>query len=182
MLPATVNERLRQPVNEASRLHEKESAEGFGSVFLPSALARIRPTAERRWSWQDPFPVFMGNRGPRSGTVRGGHLHEAVIQRAVKGAARHAGSTKPAAFLRSGMRLRRNCWRIVAIFGPSRSCSGTRISAQPSFVPLSRSRYERKVFEAPKIRFEESHTVAQLGLGCAYGSLILVERFDSFGF
>jgi site-specific recombinase XerD len=40
LLPATVKERLQEHLKEVRRLHEKDLAEGFGSVFLPDALAR----------------------------------------------------------------------------------------------------------------------------------------------
>jgi len=40
MLPVTIKERLREHLQAVQPLHEKEVATGFGSVFLPDALAR----------------------------------------------------------------------------------------------------------------------------------------------
>ncbi|RLC28533.1 integron integrase, partial [Candidatus Woesebacteria bacterium] len=30
---------------------------GFGSVYLPNALARKYPNTERQWGWQYVFPL-----------------------------------------------------------------------------------------------------------------------------
>jgi len=95
MLPASVKERLREHLKGVRRLHEKDLAEGFGSVFLPDALARKYPNVGREWGWQYVFPASTRNRDPRSGVVRRHHLHESVVQRAVKAAVRRAGLTKP---------------------------------------------------------------------------------------
>lgn len=93
MLPA--KERLREHLKEVRRLHEKNVAEGFGSVFLPEAVARKYPNAEREWGWQYVFPASARSRDPRSDIIRRHHLHESVVQRAVKAAVRRAGLTKP---------------------------------------------------------------------------------------
>jgi hypothetical protein len=37
-------------------IHEKDLAQGYGSVYLPNALARKYPKAEREWNWQYVFP------------------------------------------------------------------------------------------------------------------------------
>ncbi len=49
LLPASAKERLQEHLKEIRRLHEKDLAEGFSSVFLPDALARKYPNAEREW-------------------------------------------------------------------------------------------------------------------------------------
>lgn len=90
-----MKERIREHLNEVKRLHEKDLAEGFGSVFLPEALARKYPNAEREWGWQYVFPASTRSRDPHSGVVRRHHLHESVVQRAVKQAVRRAGLSKP---------------------------------------------------------------------------------------
>ena len=90
MLPNAARDRLHDHLKQVRALHDKDLAEGFGSVYLPHALARKYPHADREWKWQYVFPA--GSRGvdPRTGVVRRHHLHETVIQRAIRTAAREA--------------------------------------------------------------------------------------------
>jgi site-specific recombinase XerD len=46
------------------------------------------------WAWQYVFPARRLSRDPRSGAMQRHHLHESVIQRAVKAAIRSAGIDK----------------------------------------------------------------------------------------
>jgi integron integrase len=96
MLPASVKGPLRVHLAEVRRLHEADLRGGLGSVELPDAIAHKYPNASREWAWQWVFPasrhyVVAGTRERRRH-----HLHETVLQRAVKQAAREAGIAKPA--------------------------------------------------------------------------------------
>ena len=90
MLPKSTRDRLRDHLINVRTLHEKDLDDGFGNVYLPDALARKYPHADCDWKWQYVFPA--GSRGvdPRSGAERRHHLHETVIQRAIRQAAREA--------------------------------------------------------------------------------------------
>src|SRR5262245_13778111 len=68
---------------------------GLGSVYLPNALHRKYPNAAKEWGWQWVFAASQISQDPRSGVRRRHHLHENVLQRAVREAARQAGLTKP---------------------------------------------------------------------------------------
>jgi integrase len=74
--------------------HGMDLAEGFGSVYLPHALARKYPHADRDWKWQYIFPAGSRGTDPRTGTVRRHHLHESVIRKAIYAATRSAGLAK----------------------------------------------------------------------------------------
>jgi integrase len=65
-------------------------------VYLPDALGRKYPTADREWGWQYVFPAGNLSVDPRSGSRRRHHLDESLIQRAVKAAVREAGVNKAA--------------------------------------------------------------------------------------
>jgi integrase len=65
-------------------------------VELPDAIARKYPNAGREWSWQWVFPATRTYREATTQQVRRHHLHETVIQRAVKDAVRAAGITQRA--------------------------------------------------------------------------------------
>jgi integron integrase len=94
MLPDSTRDRLRDQLIEVRDRHKHDLEEGFGSVYLPHALERKYPHADRDWKWQYIFPA--GSRGidPRSGIERRHHLHESVIRKAVYAAANAVGIHK----------------------------------------------------------------------------------------
>jgi integrase len=73
--------------------HDEDVAAGHGTVALPDALRLKYPTAAREWGWQWVFPATRFHVDRESGERRRHHLHESVVQRAVKDAARAAGIT-----------------------------------------------------------------------------------------
>jgi len=93
VLPARLVDPLCGQLAHARAL---DLAEGFGSVFMPDALARKFRGADREWSWQYVFPAAARSRDPRSGAMRRHHFGEAAVQRAVKRAVREAGLVKRA--------------------------------------------------------------------------------------
>jgi len=93
-LPQRFVPALREQLAEARRLHDKDRELGYGEVYLPDALARKWPNAAREWGWQYVFPSSRLSVDPRSGRQRRHHIHENVLQKAVKRAARETGITK----------------------------------------------------------------------------------------
>jgi len=69
---------------------------GLGAVALPDALARKYPNAAKEWHWRWVFPATRHYTDRETGERRRHHLHESVLQKAVKAAARTAGLTKRA--------------------------------------------------------------------------------------
>lgn len=96
MLPTMAADALLAQLAETRRLHERDLDAGFGSVWLPGALARKYPHAGREWAGQYVFPSRLRSVDPRSGIERRHHLDETVLQRAVKAAVRRADIAKPA--------------------------------------------------------------------------------------
>jgi integron integrase len=94
MLPRAAMPGLRAQLREVAALHERDLAEGFGDVYLPSALARKFRSAPHEWSWQYVFPAAARSRDPRSGVVRRHHLSDQAFQRAMRQAVRDAGIVK----------------------------------------------------------------------------------------
>lgn len=94
MLPAATRDLLREQLAAARVLHQEDLAAGFGRVWLPDALNRKFPNAEREWPWQWVFPATRRWHDDATGTGRRHHLHETVVQRAVRDAVRAAGLTK----------------------------------------------------------------------------------------
>ncbi len=76
--------------------HHADLRQGAGWVELPWALARKYPNAGREWGWQWVFPATRIYVERLTGQRRRHHLHESVLQRAVKDAVRSAGIAKRA--------------------------------------------------------------------------------------
>lgn len=95
MLPESLTVPLQKHLSRIKTLHQTDLKEGYGAVYLPFALERKYPNANRQWHWQYVFPSAKRSVDPRSGTFRRHHINEAVLQRAVKQAIRAAGINKP---------------------------------------------------------------------------------------
>jgi integrase len=78
------------------RQHQCDMAGGGGCVALPGALHRKSPGAAREWAWQYVFPATRRYLDPASRLRCRHHLHESVVQRAVKRAVQVAGIAKRA--------------------------------------------------------------------------------------
>lgn len=52
MLPQTLVTPLREHLHRVQLLHQQDLAEGFGETWLPYALARKYPNANKEWGWQ----------------------------------------------------------------------------------------------------------------------------------
>jgi integron integrase len=95
-LPAIVAADLARHLEVAKQQHELDVHQGAGWVELPGALARKFPHAGREWPWQWVFPATRLYLHRETGHRRRHHLHESVLQRAVKLAVRQAGLPKRA--------------------------------------------------------------------------------------
>ncbi|MEK6747640.1 MAG: integron integrase [Pseudomonadota bacterium] len=96
MLPEKLIEPLRAHLHVVKALHEQHLATGGGDVYLPHALERKYPHANREWLWQYVFPARDVSVDPRSGAVRRHHIDEKAVQRAMQHAARASGVGKHA--------------------------------------------------------------------------------------
>ena len=96
MLPAAVKEPLTKHLELIKRQHQRDLERGLGRVALPNALERKYPNAGKEWGWQWVFPATSHYTDRATGEQRRHHLHESVLQKAVKQAVREAGISKPA--------------------------------------------------------------------------------------
>ena len=95
LLPDSVRLPLQRQLRYARVLHQNDLEQGYGRVFLPGALERKYPNANRDWAWQYVFPSAKLSKDPRSGVIRRHHLDPSGVQKAVHQAAKAAGLTKP---------------------------------------------------------------------------------------
>ena len=93
-LPRNAVDALREQIRRVQVLHDRDLAEGFGTVFLPYALARKYPNTEKAFHWQYVFPSPTLSVDPRSGRKQRHHVYESVLQVALREAARKAGINK----------------------------------------------------------------------------------------
>lgn len=96
MLPAAVKEPLAKHLDVVRRQHQRDLERGMGRVALPNALERKYLNAGKEWGWQWVFPATSHFTDKVTGERRRHHLHESVLQKAVKEAVQKAGVSKPA--------------------------------------------------------------------------------------
>jgi integron integrase len=84
MLPICLREELKEHLARVKKLHNKDLATGFGSVCLPSALARKYPKAQTEFKWQYAFPAENLSIDPESGVTHRHHTSDKILQRAIK--------------------------------------------------------------------------------------------------
>ena len=94
-LPLNLVKSLTLHLQKIKLIHKDDIIDGYGTVYLPYALQRKYPNANKEWGWQYVFPSLKRSKDPRSGIYRRHHLDEAVLQRAVKKAIRDAKIIKP---------------------------------------------------------------------------------------
>ncbi|MCA8974901.1 MAG: integron integrase [Planctomycetes bacterium] len=96
MMPAACKAQLAAQLAAVRAQHQRDLANGAGWVELPSALAVKLPNAGREWPWQWVFPATRTYFHEETGQLRRHHLHETVLQNAVRQAVRVAGISKRA--------------------------------------------------------------------------------------
>ena len=98
MLPVNLVKSLERHLQKVQAQHEEDLEAGFGSVFLPNAIAQKYPRAAKEWPWQYVFPSSRLSFDPHSrrAVKQRHHIDETLLQDAVKKAVRESGITKPA--------------------------------------------------------------------------------------
>jgi integron integrase len=92
--PTSLTPLLQSHLAGVKTLHQQDLARGYGSVYLPHALARKHPAIAQEWGWQYVFPARTLSVDPRSGLTRRHHLDPSIVNKAIKAAVRRAGLTK----------------------------------------------------------------------------------------
>jgi integron integrase len=90
MFPDVLLEPLRLHLKHVKAQHELDLLMGYGTVYLPYALERKYPNANREFAWQYVFPASDLSIDPIRGIKQRHHLNESSLQKAVKQAAKLA--------------------------------------------------------------------------------------------
>ena len=96
VVPELLKLDLQDHLEKIQKLHQKDLAAGYGSVYLPNALERKLPSAAKEWKWQYVFPSSQFSVDPRSGIRRRHHAHEGSVSREITAAVKRSGITKRA--------------------------------------------------------------------------------------
>lgn len=92
--PETIIPTFEEHLRRVRLLHEQDSKQGYGKVYLPYALNRKYPNAASKWQWQYVFPASRISTDPRTGVQRRHHLDPSPINKAIAKAVRQAGIDK----------------------------------------------------------------------------------------
>jgi len=96
MLPQSVKGPLRDHLEKVKAIHERDLADGWGSVRMPDALDRKYPNASVEWRWQWAFPQERRWKNPQTGVQGRHHIDASLVQKAVREAVVRAGLAKRA--------------------------------------------------------------------------------------
>jgi integron integrase len=94
VLPEKLMEPLQRHLRNIKRQHERDLVLGLGTVYLPHALTRKYPNAEREWRWQYVFPSSRISVDPVTGVRRRHHVDDGNLSRALRQAAQQTGLQK----------------------------------------------------------------------------------------
>jgi len=92
--PKAIAPILTNHLQRVKAIHNRDLANGHGTVYLPHALARKYPNAEQEWNWQYVFPSKKLSEDPRSGITRRHHTDQSVVNKAIKKVVENLGITK----------------------------------------------------------------------------------------
>ena len=96
LLPDSLVKPLRVQIAKVRTLHEQDLTAGSGRVFLPGALKRKYPNADREPGWQWLFPSNRLSIDPLDGVQKRHHWLETPIQKTMKDAVQRSGILKNA--------------------------------------------------------------------------------------
>ncbi|MCF6299067.1 MAG: tyrosine-type recombinase/integrase [Thiomicrorhabdus sp.] len=75
---------LQLHLERVALIHQQDLDGGFGSVYLPYALAKKYPSADKEFGWQYVFPSRGLAVDPRRGIERRHHIDQSVVNKAIK--------------------------------------------------------------------------------------------------
>lgn len=96
VLPDNAAHLLGDHLSNIRAIHKRDLEDGFGSVYLPFALAKKYPKSATHFGWQYVFPASRLSRDPRSEIVRRHHIHESTFSGRFKQALARTDILKPA--------------------------------------------------------------------------------------
>jgi integron integrase len=93
-LPQKLKNQLLVQVEMVSNLHKQDLENDYGAVYIPYALGKKYPHANKETLWQFLFPMKNLSIDPRTKVKRRHHLHPATLSRNIKKATKQVNLTK----------------------------------------------------------------------------------------
>ena len=84
ILPHALDSTLIHQIEEAKRIHQLDSQEGYGFTSLPASLIRKYGNAARDLSWQYIFPSSIRCRHPYDDYICRHHIHETAYRKQLR--------------------------------------------------------------------------------------------------
>ena len=96
LLPDSLRDQLSHQLEAVRDLHNRDIESGYGFTWLPHALDRKYPNADREWAWQYVFPSTGLSADRSDGVIRRFHMSPKTMQNAMRRAVQRSGITKRA--------------------------------------------------------------------------------------
>lgn len=90
ILPEKLVPLLQEHLQWRKKIHEEDLAHGNGFVYLPYALERKYPNADKEWVWQFVFPSAQLAKDSKSGKMLRWYMSDSTLQKAVREASQTA--------------------------------------------------------------------------------------------
>jgi len=87
MIPEKIIQDLSDHISKVKNIYERDKAMNNNRVKLPDNLSKKYPNADREWIWYWVFPAKNLYVDTNDGKTYKHHIHESVIQKAIKKAA-----------------------------------------------------------------------------------------------
>lgn len=94
LFPDNLHNGISKQIEKIKQLHIKDLNEGYGEVYLPTAISRKYKKASVSIGWQYLFPSKVRSKDPRSGKIMRHHLDKSGLQKAVAKAKEHTNIVK----------------------------------------------------------------------------------------
>lgn len=94
ILPDSICEPLVDHLIRVKFIHDEDLKRGNGAIWMPYALSRKYPNADREWKWQYVFPSARLSPTREDGVIRRHYTSDSTIQKAVRDAMKRAEITK----------------------------------------------------------------------------------------
>ncbi|MDQ3291053.1 MAG: tyrosine-type recombinase/integrase, partial [Bacteroidota bacterium] len=94
--PVSLEPDLRAQIAEVTNLHQEDLRLGFGEVDVPTAVFSLNPTEAKTLDWQYLFPAARRSLQNSTNKEIRFHLHESVLQKALRQALEKAHINKNA--------------------------------------------------------------------------------------
>ncbi len=89
-LPQSIVPELKEQLQKTTTLYEADLKDNFAGVFLPDQLAKKYKNAAKEYIWQWFFPASTLTRVKGTNEYRRYHIHDTVVQKAIKKAVNSA--------------------------------------------------------------------------------------------